>query len=208
MWPERVAVLLDGEFVRKRLSRHRTVLPTAEDILSEVDRMRLHPDLSALPLYRVYYYTADPLHGMAQHPMGGPPIDLASGGAYDRGLRLIHHLENAPDVAVRRGQLVWVGWELGRAATRRLLAHEKDRIEPGDIVPNIEQKGVDMRIGLDIASIALKRLASTIVLVTGDSDLVPAMRFARREGLRVYLDTLGATHVRQELKAHADRVIG
>jgi len=41
----------------------------------------------------------------------------------------------------------------------------------------------------------------------GDSDLVSAMKFARREGLRVYLDTLGSHHVRPELKVHADRVL-
>jgi uncharacterized LabA/DUF88 family protein len=54
---------------------------------------------------------------------------------------------------------------------------------------------------------ALKRLVSTIVIVTGDGDLVPAMRLARREGLRVYLDTIGQSHVRPELKKHADRVM-
>lgn len=59
---------------------------------------------------------------------------------------------------------------------------------------------------VDIASIALKRLASMVVLVTGDSDFVPAMKFARREGLRVVLDSLGRS-VRPELKLHADRVI-
>jgi uncharacterized LabA/DUF88 family protein len=63
-----------------------------------------------------------------------------------------------------------------------------------------------MRIGLDIASLALKRLVSTIVVVSGDSDLVPAMKLARREGLRVYLDPLGF-HVRPELKIHADRIL-
>ena len=67
--------------------------------------------------------------------------------------------------------------------------------------------GPDMRIGLDIASLALKRLVFTVVIVTGDSDLVPAMRFARREGLRVLLDTLGSRSVRPELKIHADLVL-
>ena len=63
-----------------------------------------------------------------------------------------------------------------------------------------------MRIGLDIASLALKRLVSAIVLVTGDADLIPAMKLARREGLRVMLDPMGRTEVRSELKIHADRV--
>ena len=64
-----------------------------------------------------------------------------------------------------------------------------------------------MRIGLDIASLALKRLVTLIVIVTGDSDLVPAMKLARREGLRVYLDSLGNRQIRPELKKHADRIL-
>ena len=79
-------------------------------------------------------------------------------------------------------------------------------MSPQDVVPKVRQKGVDMRIGLDIASLALKRLVSTIALVTGDSDIVPAMKLARREGLRVLLDPLGHS-VRPELKVHADRVV-
>ena len=83
----------------------------------------------------------------------------------------------------------------------------KSSIEARDIVPRIEQKGVDMRIGLDIDSLALKRIVDAIVIVTGDSDLVPAMKLARREGLQVFLDTLGQQFVRAELRAHADAVL-
>ena len=48
-----------------------------------------------------------------------------------------------------------------------------------------------MRIGLDVAALALKRLVGAVVLVSGDADMVPALRFARREGLRTYLHTMG-----------------
>ncbi len=52
-------------------------------------------------------------------------------------------------------------------------------------MPKIEQKGVDLRIGLDIARLSLRRMVDIIVVVTGDSDMVPAFKFARREGIRV-----------------------
>ena len=55
------------------------------------------------------------------------------------------------------------------------------------LVPNIEQKGVDLRIGLDIARFALARSVQSLIVVTGDSDLIPAFKFARREGLRLFL---------------------
>lgn len=63
-----------------------------------------------------------------------------------------------------------------------------------------------MRIGLDIASLTLKKQASIIVLVTGDSDFIPAMKFARREGAQLVLVTLGHG-VREEVYQHADIVI-
>ena len=43
-------------------------------------------------------------------------------------------------------------------------------------------------------------------MVTGDSDFVPVMKFARREGLRVYLEAIGHP-IRRELRAHADVVL-
>ena len=60
-----------------------------------------------------------------------------------------------------------------------------------------------MRLGLDIASITLKRQASIIILVTGDSDFVPAAKLARREGVRVILDPLWQS-VRDSLFEHID----
>jgi uncharacterized LabA/DUF88 family protein len=45
-----------------------------------------------------------------------------------------------------------------------------------------------------------------LVVVTGDSDMIPAFKFARREGIRVYLCFMGAS-VKRDLKAHADRIL-
>lgn len=70
----------------------------------------------------------------------------------------------------------------------------------------LRQKGVDMRISLDIASITLKRQADTIILVTGDSDFAPATRLARREGMEVILDPLWR-NVSADLYEHVDGIV-
>jgi len=75
-----------------------------------------------------------------------------------------------------------------------------------DLEPNIHQKGVDMRLGLDIAAITLKGHADVFVLVAGDSDFVPAMKFARREGAQLFLVTLGHS-VRADMLEHSDMVL-
>jgi uncharacterized LabA/DUF88 family protein len=76
-------------------------------------------------------------------------------------------------------------------------------IEPWMVHLDLRQKGVDMRIGLDIASITLKRLASTIILVAGDADFVPAAKLARREGVQFILDPLWQS-VSDDLFEHID----
>ncbi len=63
-------------------------------------------------------------------------------------------------------------------------------LDAGSVALGLKQKGVDMRIGVDIASLALKKHVNTIVLVAGDSDFVPAAKLARREGVDFILDPL------------------
>ena len=60
-----------------------------------------------------------------------------------------------------------------------------------------------MKLGLDVASLAYKRLVDRIVLIAGDSDFVPAAKLARREGLDFVLDPLLAA-IDPDLKEHID----
>ena len=60
-----------------------------------------------------------------------------------------------------------------------------------------------MRLGMDIASIVLKKQADTLVLVTGDSDFVPAAKLARREGAEVILDPMWQ-NIQPALQEHID----
>lgn len=206
--PEKFAILLDGGFVKEKLREKlpRGDFPSTDDIVSLCKRISGHSRLHGKELLRVYYYDAPPLDGTAQNPIDGSVISFSDNRIASRNKGLIDSLEMLPDFAVRRGNLLQTGWKLGSKALRSLK--KKPRPLTGrDLVPDISQKGVDLRIGLDIATIALKRAVEVLVLVSGDSDLVPAMKLARVEGLRVYLDPMGHG-VRRELKAHADFVLG
>ena len=66
---------------------------------------------------------------------------------------------------------------------------------------------IGMRIGIDVASLTLKKQANTIILVAGDSDLVPAAKLARREGVEVILDPLWKS-VHPDLHEHIDGLHG
>ena len=60
-----------------------------------------------------------------------------------------------------------------------------------------------MKIGLDIASLAYKKQVDKIVLISGDSDFVPAAKLARREGIDFVLDPLGSS-IKPDLFEHID----
>jgi len=72
-----------------------------------------------------------------------------------------------------------------------------------DFVYDVKQKGTDMRVGLDIASVAYKHQADQIVLVAGDSDFVPAAKLARREGVDFILDPMWSP-IADDLHEHVD----
>ena len=84
------------------------------------------------------------------------------------------------------------------------LKRKWSELGDNDVSLDLRQKGVDMRIGLDIAALALKRFVSTIVLVSGDGDFVPAAKLARREGMQFILDPLWQPRRLDDLYEHID----
>jgi len=83
------------------------------------------------------------------------------------------------------------------------LSDEWNSLGEADVTLELRQKGVDMRLGMDIASIVLKKQANTLVLVTGDSDFVPVAKLARREGAEVILDPM-RQNIQPALQEHVD----
>lgn len=60
-----------------------------------------------------------------------------------------------------------------------------------------------MRLGLDIASLTHNGQINQIVLISGDSDFVPAAKLARRGGIDFVLDPMWST-IRADLHEHID----
>lgn len=73
-----------------------------------------------------------------------------------------------------------------------------------DFEPKFEQKSVDMRIGLNIATMSEHRSIDLIALATNDTDCIPAMKHARRAGLQVALVVVSGYTPAPDLLAHAD----
>lgn len=199
------AILLDGGFVTKKLQTKLGRFPTAADVEHECQRIAKHPQLASRDLLRIYFYDGSPAKDRLTNPIDGSSLDLSATNEFRQHMSLLDTLELTPNFAVRKGEVVVHGWKLGDGAFKSMMKTPRPPTAK-DIVPDLEQKGVDLRIGLDIARLALREMVDIIVVATGDSDLVPAFRFARREGVRVFLDHMGHG-VRRALKAHADIVL-
>ena len=197
------ALLLDGGFIRRKLGTVRTPADAAA-IAAFTEQVKKLDCLEEMRLHRIYYYDARPLEGVAPIPLGGGTKDFGADPVAARNKSLQAALMMEPFFAMRFGELFHEGWHLKHRVLDK--PGPKVEIEAADLNPSIRQKGVDMRIGLDIASLTLKKQAQVIVLVTADSDFIPAMKFARREGAQLFLITLGHG-IKAGMREHADLVI-
>lgn len=202
MFKPRFALCVDGGFLQKVLSRRLGRFPAAADVLAECERIVAHEAVSGCDLLRIYYYDAPPAQTSLSNPIDGSKLDLQATERCRDAMKLHADLAAAPNVAMRMGEVHVGGWKVGESAVGK-LTRDPRVITAEDLKPNIRQKGVDIRIGLDIARLSLRDTVRSLVVVTADTDFVPAFKFARREGIRVYLDTLGQ-HVRPELIEHSD----
>lgn len=197
------AVLVDGGFIRRRLGSQATPF-SAQDFEQFAEALDAHPRLAGHHLHRIYFYDAVPLTGQKKKPLQGGLEDFGKSPVVAQSKQLHDALVRQPNVALRLGELVFRGWKVrqGSLPTNAPSAN----FGAADLAPDIQQKGVDMRIGLDIAGLTLKRFVTSIVLVTADSDFVPAMKFARREGARLYLVPLG-NPIKDTMIEHSDIIL-
>lgn len=197
---EKAIILLDAGFVKKKLGQFLKRFPKSDDVVDLCSQLMAAEELKEAKLFRSYYYDAPSLDSTINNPIDGSEIRFSESDLYRNNRRLLDELELKPNFAVRTGALAHHGWRLRPSVLEdKKIENGELKITAADIMPDVKQKGVDLKIGLDIAWIALKRIASVLILVTGDSDFVPVMKFARKEGLQVMLAPL-RHGVRRELR--------
>lgn len=208
MLQARYAILLDGGFVTRKLREKHGRNATAADVVALCGEIRNNDHVANYELLRIYYYDAPPSSETVKMPVTGTDYHLAATDRARHAQSLYDQLELTEGFALRMGEtrLSPHRWKLKPVKANQLINKSRDLVD-GDFCLDISQKGVDIRIGLDMARLALRDIVRAVVVVTGDSDFVPAFKFVRREGVKVMLCTMGHKSARRELKAHADFVI-
>src|SRR5271169_6479289 len=157
-------------------------------------------------LYRIFVYDCVPLTKKAELPISRQSIDFSQTTTAKFRLDFHEELRRLRKVALRLGRLQdGRAWKLRPAVMKALLKRERQFVglTDADFVYDVQQKGTDMRIGVDIASVAHKRQADQMILVAGDADFVPAAKLARREGIDFILDPMW-NPISNDLHEHID----
>jgi uncharacterized LabA/DUF88 family protein len=157
-------------------------------------------------LYRIFFYDAPPFEGRAHKPVSNQAIDFKTTEQAKFRTGLFEELKKTRNVALRLGELsAHSRWMMNERRQKQILRGQLkiEELTDEDFSYDLQQKGVDMRIGLDIATLTLKKQVGTIVLVTGDADFVPAAKLARREGVEIILDPL-RNNISKQLFEHID----
>lgn len=149
-----------------------------------------------------------PIKKSLYHPLEKRNIDYGRSDTYKWMETFLEQLKTKRKFALRLGELsdTFAGIGLKPDATRDLCAGKREisDLNERDLSFSLgQQKGVDMKIGLDIASLSYKKLVDQIILIAGDSDFVPAAKLARREGVDFILDPMWAS-IRPNLFEHID----
>jgi uncharacterized LabA/DUF88 family protein len=207
------AILIDGGFFLKRF-RH--VYPTLNPSDANLVATTMH-DMACKhlwdkngfrsELYRIFFYDCPALTKRVHFPVSKRAHDYSKDSTSQFRASLHEEVKVLRKTALRLGRRDEenAAWQLTPAALKDLLQSKRtfDQLQDGDFTYYARQKVVDMKIGLDISSIAYKRLANQIVLVAGDSDFVPAAKLARREGIDFVLDPMW-NHINPDLNEHID----
>jgi len=199
----KVVFMIDGWFMRKQIYRHKTFYYSGPEIRKYCVKHLRKDDY----LYRIFYYDTEPLDKKGQYPISKKTIDFAVTKVALEQIKLLNSIKETPNFALRLGKTVWRNNEwilkpekLGALLNKTITI---DQLTDEDFKPLIQQKAVDIKLGLDITWIAMERLSDLLIVITGDADIVPVLKFARRSGMQVCLDPL-RNPVRSELSEHVD----
>lgn len=208
----KTAILIDGAFYlrqAKKIWKNQTPEEVAATLATycRAHIARAKIDNRNCDLYRVFYYDCPPAHLQTQNPVNGEHILYWKTPEAAWRLSFFDELKKKRKTALRLGEMDSKNpvWLLRGRRLKQLLAGSitVDDLEPDDVELETRQKGVDMRIGMDIASLAYKKQVEQIILIAGDSDFVPAAKLARREGIDFILDPMWV-NIKDDLFEHID----
>lgn len=184
---KKVAVMLDGGHVRSYVKKAK--LDYNPDFIEKIGRACVQ---SNDEIFRILYYDCPPYHGEVALPVSGKTCK------YTKNDKWLNDLSQKEYFAIRLGVIKFRGFVPKKIPLAPL------QLKDSDFKARFEQKGVDMRIGLDMAIFSENKSIDVIALVTNDTDCIPAMKHARKSGIQIALAVIPGYTPAPELLSHSD----
>jgi predicted nuclease of predicted toxin-antitoxin system len=189
-----VILLLDGNFCKRLIKSL-----TSKNISPR--RLKILCESCLLPgetIIETYYYDCLPCGGKVKFPISKTDFDFESTPIYSASNEMLARIGNDPFFTLRKGKLIFVGWTIKEESINELRQKIRALVD-NDFEPKLIQKQIDMMIGLDLTKISTRNEIDSIILITGDSDFVPAIQSARSRKKNVYLVTGNVKKIKKEL---------
>ncbi len=169
----KLIVMIDGNYLRMAAKRHGIEYFDHRFFVNKLKEKLSEMLGTSLRLLRTYYYDAPPFSDESK--LKPKEIEFAR-----RRQAFLDRLNQLDLFEVRLGRIQYKG-----------------RDEKGNLIT--AQKGVDVKMAVDIIEFAEHKTADYILLITSDSDLVPAIRVAKNKGVNVILGMFPPKHKHSKL---------
>lgn len=162
-----MAVLIDGAFFLKRYFSlmDQSGLQPPDQVAKNLCQFALKHVRKEFHLCRIFYYDCIPLDKKVHHPISKRAIDFKKTEQYRFRISLFDELKKKRKVALRLGVVKDTGKWLIYPNTGKLLMNgtiSVHNLSENDVYYDIKQKGIDMKIGVDIASLAQNDLSNRL----------------------------------------------
>lgn len=186
---KKVAILIDGGCLRVAVRKaEKQYTPEYVEKIAKLCKQ------SDEEIFRILYYDCRPFEGNIRLPISGTTIQKTANNAW------LSDLAKKPLFATRIGVIKFRGFQVKYAPG----AIPNRPLTDADFDEKYEQKGVDMRIGLDMAIFANNKSVDRVTLISNDTDCIPAMKHVRRSGIQMSLMKLPNFNQTPELLPHCD----
>lgn len=153
----RIAIFIDGGYLGKLCKEHFGIGGGSDRINYE---RFVECISSSSKILRTYYYDCLPYQS--------PKPTQKERRMFSKKQKFFFALEKISRFCVQQGKLVFRGFDNKKK-------------------PIFFQKRVDLRLGLDLGSLVTAGKVEEVAIVAGDSDFIPAVEFAKKEGVVVRL---------------------
>lgn len=193
------AILVDGPFFIRRI---RQIFPAQvhhdaklmADLVWRLSAAHLFErNQPKRHLFRIFFYDTPVSDAKVLLPISRKSIELSKTkeGAFRTAFQ--RQLQRKRKLAVKFGIASEIDhWKLTEDAQADLVGGKISSadLQDQDFVPDTQTRGIELRMGVDLATLAYKRQVQQVVLLTGDGAFSSAAELLRHEGIDVVLDPM------------------